>query len=148
MVLPASHRVSRAPWYSGSVSLSFFFRVRGSHTLRLAFPNDSARIQFHFVDCPHPLVRRLRFGLFPFRSPLLWKSLFVFSSFGYLDVSVPRVPLHSLCIQLWMTGHYSSRVSPFGHLRIYTCLQFPVAFRSLPRPSSAPSAKAFALCSY
>ena len=33
------------------------------------------------------------FGLFPFRSPLLRESLFVFFSFGYLDVSVLRVPL-------------------------------------------------------
>ena len=30
----------------------------------------------------------------------------------------------------------TGRVAPFGHLRIYTCLQFPAAFRSLPRPSS------------
>ena len=26
-----------------------------------------------------------------------------FSSSGYLDVSVPRVPLHTLCIGVWMT---------------------------------------------
>ena len=32
------------------------------------------------------------------------------------------------------------RVAPFGNLRIKTCLQFPVAFRSLPRPSSPPEA--------
>ena len=39
-----------------------------------------------------------RFGLFPFRSPLLRESHFVFSSSGYLDVSVHRV-----CFQLgWM----------------------------------------------
>ena len=34
------------------------------------------------------------------------------------------------------------RVAPFGYLRIKTCLQFPEAFRSLPRPSSPPEAKA------
>ena len=39
------------------------------------------------------------------------------------------------------------RVSPFGHLRIEAYLQLPVAFRSLSRPSSAPNAKAFTLCS-
>ena len=38
------------------------------------------------------------------------------------------------------------RVSPFGYLRICACLQLPAAFRSLPRPSSAPGAKASALC--
>ena len=36
-------------------------------------------------------------------------------------------------------------VSPFGHLRIKACLQLPAAYRSLPRPSSAPIAKAFPL---
>ena len=39
------------------------------------------------------------------------------------------------------------RVSPFGYLRIEAYLQLPVAFRSLSRPSSAPDAKAFTLCS-
>ena len=33
-------------------------------------------------------------------------------------------------------------VPPFGHLRINSCLQIPGAFRSLPRPSSLPEAKA------
>ena len=37
------------------------------------------------------------------------------------------------------------RVSPFGHLRITAHVQLPAAFRSLSRPSSAPSAKASAL---
>ena len=32
------------------------------------------------------------------------------------------------------------RVAPFGYHRINTCLQFPGAFRSLPRPSSPPEA--------
>ena len=46
-----------------------------------------------------------------------------------------------------MTGYYSCRIAPFGHLGINARLQLPQAFRSLPRPSSAPSAKAFTLCS-
>ena len=32
------------------------------------------------------------------------------------------------------------RVAPFGHPRIKTCLRFPGAFRSLPRPSSPAEA--------
>lgn len=36
-------------------------------------------------------------------------------------------------------------VSSFGYLRIVDCLRLLAAFRSLPRPSSAPSAKASAL---
>ena len=35
-----------------------------------------------------------------------------------------------------------------GHLRIDTHLQFPAAYRSLSRPSSAPNAKAFTLRSF
>ena len=39
-------------------------------------------------------------------------------------------------------------VPPFGHLRINSCLQIPGAFRSLPRPSSRPEAKASSVRSY
>ncbi len=63
-----------------------------------------------------------------------------FSSSGYLDVSVHRVPLHTLWIHAWMTGFLSRRVSPFRHLRITAHLQLPAAFRSLSRLSSALSA--------
>ena len=49
-------------------------------------------------DSPYPRVHALRFRLFPFRSPLLRESHVVFSSSGYLDVSVPRVPSAWLCI--------------------------------------------------
>ena len=47
---------------------------------------------------PNPGMHARRFGLFPFRSPLLWKSHVVFFSSGYLDVSVHRVPDAWLCI--------------------------------------------------
>ena len=52
---------------------------------------------------PNPGVHALRFGLFRFRSPLLTESHVVFSSSGYLDVSVHRVPFHTLWIGVWMT---------------------------------------------
>ena len=45
-------------------------------------------------------------------------------------------------IQREMIRHYPDRVVPFGDPRIKVCLQLTVAFRSLPRPSSAPHAKA------
>ena len=47
---------------------------------------------------PNPGMHAFRFGLFRFRSPLLTESLVVFSSSGYLDVSVHRVPLLTLWI--------------------------------------------------
>jgi hypothetical protein len=56
------------------------------------------------------------------------------------------LPPSGLYIQPAVTGHYPSRVSPFGHLRIKACSQLPGAFRRLPRPSSAPGAKASTPC--
>ena len=51
---------------------------------------------------PNPRMHAHWFGLFRFRSPLLTESHVVFSSSGYLDVSVHRVPLHTLWIGVWM----------------------------------------------
>ena len=51
---------------------------------------------------PNPSMHARWFGLFRFRSPLLTESHVVFSSSGYLDVSVHRVPLHTLWIGVWM----------------------------------------------
>ena len=68
-----------------------------------------------------------------------------FSSCGYLDVSLPRVRPDGLWIQPPVTGYDPRRVSPFGNLRIKGCLRLPEAYRSLPRPSSLPGAKASAL---
>ena len=64
---------------------------------------------------PNPRVHALWFGLFPFRSPLLWKSLVVFFSSGYLDVSVHRVPDVTLWIHVTTTEGCSAR---FPHSEI------------------------------
>ena len=58
---------------------------------------------------PNPRVHAPWFGLFPFRSPLLWKSHVVFSSSGYLDVSVHRVPFLTLWIGVRTTEVCSAR---------------------------------------
>ena len=55
----------------------------------------------------------------------------------------PRNAMDSRYV-LWL---FTIGVSPFGNPRIEAYLQLPVAYRSLSRPSSAPDAKAFALCS-
>ena len=57
---------------------------------------------------PNPGMHASRFGLFRFRSPLLTESHVVFSSSGYLDVSVHRVPLHTLWIGVWILEVCSS----------------------------------------
>ena len=51
----------------------------------------------HFCS-PNPSMHARWFGLFRFRSPLLTESHVVFSSSGYLDVSVHRVPFLTLWI--------------------------------------------------
>ena len=46
-----------------------------------------------------------------------------FLSSGYLDISVPRVRLHTLCIQVRIPP--KRWVSPFGNPRIKACLSAP-----------------------
>ena len=79
----------------------------------------------------HQALTPLRFGLIPFRSPLLRESLLL---------SVPRVtemfqftqfPLPALCVQTGVTPHDGCRVSPFGHPRIN-------AWSAAPRGLSQP----------
>ena len=70
-----------------------------------------------------------------------------FSSSGYLDVSVPQVPLVQLFDSLYDPWFFTMGVPTFGNPRINAYLQLPAAYRSLSRPSSAPNAKAFSICS-
>ena len=70
-----------------------------------------------------------------------------FFSSPYLDVSVQAVPHNLLFYSQEVDRVLLCRVSPFGNPRIEAYLQLPVAYRSLSRPSSAPDAKAFTLCS-
>jgi hypothetical protein len=43
MVLPDSHRVTRAPWYSGTVQEICSFRLRGCHPLWPDLPDGSSK---------------------------------------------------------------------------------------------------------
>ena len=102
MVPAHSHKVSRVSWYSGSCHARSPF-VYGAFTLSgWLSQNHSTRLTRQSCS-PNPGVHALRFGLFRVRSPLLTESNVSFSSSGYLDVSVPRVPFHKLWIHLWMT---------------------------------------------
>ena len=97
---------------------------------------------------PNPSMHARWFGLFRFRSPLLTESHVVFSSSGYLDVSVHRVPFLKLCIGLRILEVCSSGFPHSDNLRIKGYLLLPEAFRSLSRLSSALSAKASTIRSY
>ena len=93
-----------------------------------------------------PEINDLWFGLFRVRSPLLAESLLISFPAGTEMFHFPASRFCNLWIQLQMTGHYSSRVAPFGYLRINARVQLPEAFRSLPRPSSPADTKASFMC--
>ena len=94
-----------------------------------------------------PERTRSGLGSSAFARRYLRNRSFSFSSSGYLDVSVHRVPSVNLWIQL--TVHTLRMwVPPFRYLRISVYVPLPAAFRSLSRLSSALSAKASALCSW
>jgi hypothetical protein len=97
-------------------------------------------------DCSLPT--HLLFRLFPVRSPLLGKSLLISSPRSTEMFQFPRFPriyyvfIHACRLYYWR------RVAPFGYPRIKACLPLPGAFRCLPRPSSALSAKASTVCPF
>ena len=103
MVPAHSDKVSRVSSYSGyrSVSLSFAY---GAFTLsgRLSQSRSAGLPE----SGPRSEPRNARIPVWPLpRSLAATCGIDVsFSSSGYLDVSVHRVPLHALWIGAWMTG--------------------------------------------
>ena len=146
MVPPSSHGISRVPQYSGFSPLDSDFRYltftiygQPSQTVLLSYPMRYA------VHTPEKLL----LPVWPLSLSLATTqeiSVDFFSS-SYLDVSVRKVPSTGLWIHPAVARHDSCGVSPFGHPRINAYLLLPEAYRSLSRPSSAPNAKAFSLCS-
>ena len=132
MVYPASHGISRVPWYSGNPSEILLFRLRGSNPLWPAFPDRSSKTIFcNSVELLPQLARLLQhhtknasrltimwFRLIPFRSPLLRESqlmsfprgteMYQFPPFAFLPyftwIRIIRLPPD------W--------VVPFGYLRV------------------------------
>src|SRR6185295_1155335 len=74
-----------------------------------------------------PAMTRDRFGLFPFRSPLLTESLLLSLPVGTEMFHFPTFPLPALYIQAGVTGspYGPSGVSPFGNPRIKVRLSTP-----------------------
>ena len=145
MVPPASHRVSRVPWYSGSYLKSSRLKYWAVTICGGAFQLSSSTIASSLWYVRNPSKENFTgLGSSAFARRYL-RNRISFSSSGYLDVSVLRVPLAWLCIHHTILRHYSKWVSSFGNLWIKVYVQLPKAYRSLSRPSSAPSAKAFAL---
>ena len=117
---------------------SSLFRLRGCHPVSPDFPIPFAYNDFLlFADSPTTPNPENRFGLFPFRSPLLRES-FVYFLFLQVLRCFSSLSLASLklFIHFRIPGLYSRWVPPFGHRRIVACLLLTVAFRCLLRPSS------------
>ena len=73
----------------------------------------------------NPSMHARWFGLFPFRSPLLWESRLISLPPGTEMFHFPGLASLGLYIQLRMMGHDSHRVSPFRNHRIVGCLAPP-----------------------
>jgi hypothetical protein len=80
----------------------------------------------------HQALPPARFGLFPFRSPLLRESLLLSSPRGTEMFQFPRFPLPALCVQTGVTPHDGRRVSPFGYPRIEAWSAAPRGFSQPP----------------
>ena len=125
-------------------------RLRGYHPLRRDFPDHFGFAGEGAADPQQPHIpdgfpHRVRFGLSPFRSPLLRGSQLVsfppptwMLPFG--GFPLPHPPRsHEELPEGYGSAHAErGREVPFGHPRIYGCMRLPGAYRSLPRPSSAP----------
>ena|GEM_PF-3977429 len=94
MVPADSDRVTRAPTYSGYRPVARRFRVRGYHPLRPAVPDRSASPLATSWRPYYPVAAETApVWAFPISLATTPGITLVFSSSGYLDVSVPRVRL-------------------------------------------------------
>ena len=133
-------RTTQVP--SDSIKL---FRLRGYHPLRPLFPKRCAKVLLKYC--------RRSYNPSDAVTSLVWagaRSLattcaitIVFSSSGYLDVSVPRV-----CPALCAVPSLGWWVAPFGNPCLNGYLPLGMAYRSLSRPSSPPRAKASFMCPF
>ena len=80
----------------------------------------------------HQAIAPVRFGLIPFRSPLLRESQ-LFSSPRVSEMfQFTRFPLPALCVQAGVTPHDGCWVSPFGYPRIEAWSAAPRGFTQPP----------------
>ena len=102
MVPARSHKVSRVSWYSGSRHVCSRFGY-GSFTLcGWLSQNHSPTVTESFMRS-EPRDARIPVWALPLSLAATHGIDVSFSSSGYLDVSVHRVPFHTLWIGVWMT---------------------------------------------
>ena len=144
MVLAVSRKISRVPRYSGYYQDYKFLHVRDYHSLWYNFPEISISNLKSMLQSYNPNVAETTLVWALPRSIATTQGItIVFSSSGYLDVSVRRVRLPCGIPGLHPGG--------FPHSEIYGYkgyLHLPVAYRSLSRPSQPLRAQAFTIRSY
>ena len=87
-----SHRISRVPRYSGYCQVHSLFRIQDFHLLRSNFPVCSSITNESTLQSYNPNTAETVLVWAGPRSLATTKGItFVFSSYGYLDVSVPHV---------------------------------------------------------
>jgi hypothetical protein len=152
VVPPASHRIPRVPWYSGSVARPQACSVRygaltrcGAASQRLPL-TSSLSLKRRPPSCkrgtqpaynpaaPRVAARPRRFGLVPFRSPLLRESRLISSPHGTEMFQFPRFPPHAYRIQRAASAHDSREVAPFGFGWLFARLQLPIHVSPLSAP--------------
>jgi hypothetical protein len=139
---PVSHRVPRAPCYSGApaVTQGSRFRIQDYHLLWSDFPDRSACDAFVTAyRRPQPQRASSLVWAFPPSLAATDGVSFDFLSCRYLDVSVPCVcftwPMHSARDDRnWLPSPAGLPHSDIPGLTDARLL--PRAYRSLPRPSS------------
>ena len=105
MVPPTSHKVPRVSWYFGSRLLPSIFAY-GAFTLSgWLSQNHSAKL-FRSIMQSEPHGARTMVWALPRSLAATYGIDVSFSSSGYLDVSVHRVPFHTLWIGVWIPGVY------------------------------------------
>ena len=147
MIPAPSVKVPRVSTYSGSHLLPSAFAYAAFTPSGWLFQNHSAGFRLTYCG-PNPGMLASRFGLFPFRSPLLWKSKIFFLFLRLLRCFSSPGSQHNTMDSCYVDGGLLRQVSPFRNLRVIGYLLLAVAYRSLSRLSSALSAKASTLRSY
>ena len=103
MVSARSHRVSRVPWYSGSCQVSSDFGYGALTLSGRLFQSRSPAVTESLMQSEPRDARITVWALSISLAATLEIDKFSFSSSGYLDVSVPRVPHVQLCIHCTLT---------------------------------------------
>ena len=148
MVPPTSRKVSRVSRYSGSCLLLLVFAYEAFTLSGGLSQNPSANKSEYILQSITPKDKSSGLGSFPFARRYLGNRCFFLLLRVLRCFSSPGFPLYDYFIHHRIPMHYHRCVPAFGNLRIFGYLLLPAAYRSLSRPSSAPSAKASALCSF